>query len=81
MTATEVIEQAQYRIGSAQYRAYKAQVGSYPNEEQRAWLKNVRTKLNEKYPGFPVVPIFTVGEWTGVVSSRFKEKGQQGGEA
>jgi hypothetical protein len=23
----------------------------------------VRTKLNEKYPGFPVVPIFTVGEF------------------
>lgn len=63
LTANEVIEQAQYRIGSAQYRAYKAQVGSYPNEEQRAWLKNVRTKLNEKYPGFPVVPIFTVGEF------------------
>ena len=63
LTANEVIEQAQYRIGSAQYRAYKAQVGSYPNEEQRAWLKNVRSKLNEKYPGFPVVPIFTVGEF------------------
>jgi len=63
LTADQVIDQAQYRIGSAQYRAYKAQVGSYPNEEQRAWLKNVRSKLNAKYPGFPVVPVFTVGEF------------------
>jgi hypothetical protein len=65
LTAQEVIEQAQYRIGASQYRAYKAQVGSYPNEEQRAWLKNIRSVLNDKYPGFPVVPVFTVGEFEG----------------
>jgi hypothetical protein len=34
-----------------------------PNAEQRAWLRNVRSELNRKYPGFPAVPVFTVGEF------------------
>lgn len=63
LTDKQVIEQAQYRLASAQYKAYRAQVGSYPTQDQRAWLKNVRTELNKKYPGFPIVPVFTVGEF------------------
>lgn len=63
LTARQVVEQAQYRIGASQYRAYRDQVGAYPNEEQRAWLKNIRIELNKKYSGFPVVPVFTVGEF------------------
>ena len=63
LTDKQVIEQAQYRVASSQYKAYRAQVGAYPTAEQRAWLKNVRIELNKKYPGFPVVPVFTVGEF------------------
>jgi hypothetical protein len=63
LTDKQVIEQAQYRLASSQYKAYRAQVGAYPNEEQRAWLKGIRVELNKKYPGFPVVPVFTVGEF------------------
>lgn len=62
LTDKQVIEEAQRRIASSQYGAYRAQVGAYPTAEQRAWLKNIRVKLNEQYPGFPVVPVFTVGE-------------------
>jgi len=57
----QVIEQAQYRVAATQYKSYRSQVGAYPNEDQRAWLKNVRVALHDKYPGFPVVPEFTVG--------------------
>jgi hypothetical protein len=63
LTDKQVIEQAQYRLASSQYKAYRSQVGAYPNEEQRAWLKGIRIELNKKYPGFPVVPVFTVGEF------------------
>lgn len=63
LTDKQVIEQAQYRVASSQYKAYRAQVGAYPNEEQRAWLKGIRVELNKRYPGFPVVPVFTVGEF------------------
>ena len=63
LTDKQVIEQAQYRVAASQYKAYRAQVGAYPTAEQRAWLKTVRTELNKKYPGFPIVPVFTVGEF------------------
>ena len=63
LTDKQVIEQAQYRVASSQYRAYRAQVGAYPTSEQRAWLKSIREALNAQYPGFPVVPVFTVGEF------------------
>lgn len=63
LSAKEIVDQAEYRIGSAQYRAYRAQVGPYPSSEERAWLRSVRTELNRKYPGFPAVPVFTVGEF------------------
>jgi hypothetical protein len=63
LSGKQIVEQAEYRIGSAQYRAYRSQIGPYPNAEQRAWLRNVRSELNRKYPGFPAVPVFTVGEF------------------
>jgi hypothetical protein len=63
LTDKQIIEQAQYRLASSQYKAYRAQVGAYPSEEQREWLKGIRIDLNKKYPGFPVVPVFTVGEF------------------
>jgi hypothetical protein len=63
LTDKQVIDQAQYRVAASQYKAYRAQVGAYPTADQRAWLKTVREGLNAKYPGFPVVPVFTVGEF------------------
>lgn len=63
LTDKQVIEQAQYRVAASQYKAYRSQVSAYPTPDERVWLKTVRTKLNEQYPGFPVVPVFTVGEF------------------
>jgi hypothetical protein len=63
LTDKQIIEQAQYRLASSQYKAYRAQIGAYPSEEQREWLKGIRIDLNKKYPGFPIVPVFTVGEF------------------
>lgn len=59
----EVVEQAQYRMGSAIYRSYRQQVGSYPTEEQRAWLRGVRREIHKRYPGFPEIAVFEVGKF------------------
>jgi hypothetical protein len=63
LTAEQMVDLAQYRIGAAIYRDLKAQAGQYPNEATREWLSNQRKKINEMYPGFPAVAVFTVGEF------------------
>lgn len=63
LSAREVVEQAQYRVASARYRALRAKVPANPNEVQREWLRQWRIELNKQYPGFPVVPEFNPGEF------------------
>lgn len=63
LTDREVLEQAQYRMGSAIYRSYRNQAGAYPSEEQRAWLRGVRREIHKRYPGFPEVAVFEVGKF------------------
>lgn len=63
LTAREVVEQAQYRVASARYRALRAKLPDQPTAEQRAWLKQWRVELNKEYPGFPVVAEFNPGEF------------------
>jgi hypothetical protein len=63
LSDVDIIKQAQYRMGSAIFRSYRTQVGAYPTEEQRAWLGNIRQQINKRYAGFPVTPVFTVGEF------------------
>jgi hypothetical protein len=63
LSDAEIIKQAQYRMGSAIFRSYRTQVGAYPTQEQRAWLGNIRQQINKRYAGFPVTPVFTVGEF------------------
>jgi hypothetical protein len=68
LSDTEIIKQAQYRMGASIYRSYRTQVGAYPTAEQRAWLGNIRKEINKRYAGFPVVPVFTVGEFESKLS-------------
>ena len=68
LSDVEIIKQAQYRMGSAIYRSYRTQVGAYPTSEQRAWLGNIRKEINKRYAGFPVTPVFTVGEFESKMS-------------
>jgi hypothetical protein len=68
LSDTEIIKQAQYRMGASIYRSYRTQVGAYPTAEQRAWLGNIRKEINKRYAGFPVVPVFTVGEFESTLS-------------
>lgn len=63
LTDTEVLAQAQYRMGSAVYRSYRNQVGAYPSEEQRAWLRGIRRQIHARYPGFPEIAVFEVGKF------------------
>lgn len=63
LSAPEIIELAQYRIGSAIYRDLKRQAGQYPNQEVRDWLARQRQKIHEQYPGFPAQAVFTIGEF------------------
>jgi len=62
LTSREIIETAQKTIGSFKYRQLRLAFGSYPNELQRAWLKNQRQLLSQQYPGFPATATFTVGQ-------------------
>jgi hypothetical protein len=63
LTAREVVEQAQYRIASARYRALRAKLPDTPSQEQKEWLRRWRVELNKQYPGFPVVAEFNPGEY------------------
>jgi hypothetical protein len=63
LTDKEVLDQAQYRMGSAIYRSYKDQVGAYPSEEQREWLRGVRREIHKRYKGFPEIAVFEVGKF------------------
>lgn len=63
LTAAEMIDLAQYRVGNALYRDLKRQAGQFPNAEIRQWLSLQREKINKKFPGFPVKPVFTINEF------------------
>jgi hypothetical protein len=63
LTASEMIDLAQFRVGNAIYRDLKKQAGQYPPQEVKDWLRNARQKIHEKLPGFPAQPVFTVGEF------------------
>ena len=63
LSDVDIIKQAEYRMGASIYRSYRTQVGAYPTAEQRAWLSNIRQQVHKRYPGFPITPVFTVGEF------------------
>jgi len=63
LTDNEIIELAQIRIGSANFRAARQQVGPYPSDEAKDLLKRYRAFLSKKYPGFPAVAEFQVGKY------------------
>lgn len=64
LTASEMIDLAQYRVGSALYRDLKRQAGQFPNAEIRQWLSLQREKINKKFPGFPAKAVFTINEFS-----------------
>ena len=63
LTDREVVKLAQQRIGSAKYRDARRQVGPYPSDAAREALKQYRSFLHDKYPGFPAVAEFEVGSF------------------
>lgn len=63
LTDREIVELAQYRAASAQYRALRDKLPPRPSSEQKRWLRQWRVKLNKEYPGFPVVAEFNPGEF------------------
>lgn len=63
LTAAEMIDLAQYRVGNAIYRDLKRQAGKYPPAEVKDWLRRQREKISEQLPGFPAQPVFTIGEF------------------
>lgn len=58
----EMLNLAQYRIGSAIYRDLKAQIGQYPTKEEREWLARQRLTIHKKYPAFPPKAVFEVNK-------------------
>lgn len=62
LTAPEIVEAAQYRLGMSIYRSKRAELGDKISREQRDWLAQWRTYLNQQYPGFPAKAQFNPGE-------------------
>jgi hypothetical protein len=67
LTDRELVELAQYRVAASQYRELRDKLPATPSDEQKAWLRQWRKKLNSQYPGFPVVAEFNPGEFPGKI--------------
>lgn len=52
LTFREWFELGQHRVASMIYRNYTKQIGDKPTDEQQAWLRDLKDKLVEKYPGY-----------------------------
>jgi hypothetical protein len=52
LTPQETLEAAQKYAAYSQYRQVQDLVGSYPNAEQKQYLRDFREYLGEMYPGF-----------------------------
>lgn len=52
LTAEEVLDASQRAMGLAYYRDMRAKFGDTLNSEERAYLKEYRTAVEAKYPGF-----------------------------
>jgi hypothetical protein len=63
LTDREIVELAQYKAASAQYRELRDKLPPRPTADQKRWLRQWREKLNKEYPGFPVVAEFNPGEF------------------
>jgi hypothetical protein len=68
LSARQILEQAQNKIGSSLYRAARLKAGSYPSDEMRVWLRSYRASISKEYPGFSAVAQFNVGEFADVIS-------------
>lgn len=52
LTPKEVLESAEETIGMAYYRTMRANFPTSLNEEQRVYIKQYRTALEKRYPGY-----------------------------
>jgi hypothetical protein len=68
LTDREMIEVAQFKAASSQYRELRAKLPPNPSAQQSAWLRSWRVQLNKEYPGFPVVAEFNPGEYPGKIA-------------
>lgn len=58
---SELIDDAQALVGKAIYRNVARKIGGTPNAEQKEFLRGVRAKLYERYPGYETEPV-TIGQ-------------------
>jgi RimJ/RimL family protein N-acetyltransferase len=63
LTDREIVNLAQYRVAASQYRELRDKLPAKPSADQKRWLREWRKKLNQEYPGFPVVAEFNPGEF------------------
>lgn len=57
-TAREVIDDAEFRAGNSRYQSVAKLIPSARTDEQRAALRQLRTLLGQKYPGFATLQSF-----------------------
>ena len=52
LTAQELLDEAQVKVGSAMYRSVVRRIGPKPNEMQTQILRDYRNELGRQFPGF-----------------------------
>jgi len=63
MTAEESKAMAEKIVATSYYRSVQRQVGSYPNEAQRNYLRQYRAELAKQFPGFGAAATYDVGKF------------------
>ena len=54
---TDLVEEAQSLVGRSLYRSVVRQLGPNPNADQKDYLKQMRTILEDRFPGYATTPI------------------------
>lgn len=57
LSVKEMIQEAQFRVGSAVFRYVRRDFGSNPSNAEEAILRDFKKKIYERYPGYRDAPI------------------------
>jgi hypothetical protein len=68
ITAEESKALAEKIVATSYYRSVQRQVGSYPNEAQRQYLREYRAVLSERFPGFGAAASFDTGKFANTIA-------------
>lgn len=63
LTAEESLALAEKIVATSYYRTVQRQIGAYPNDAQRQYLRDYRATLAKRYPGFGAAATYDTGKF------------------